>query len=92
MGKARLITGVAVGATVGAIVALLDKDTREYAKTQLNSAKSCSSHYIKNPSEAVQTFRTTVDRWNETLTSGADNAINALEQVEETINKFTNNN
>lgn len=91
MGKRRLITGMVAGATVGTIIALLDRETREYAKEQLNAAKTNCSYFAKHPSEAIQTFRNTVDQWNEAISSGADNAINALEQVEDTINKFTNN-
>ncbi|WP_085993180.1 hypothetical protein [Oceanobacillus senegalensis] len=92
MGKRRLISGMVIGATVGTIVSLLDKDTRDYAKSTLESAKSGSTYYIQHPSEAIVAVRNTVDRLNETVASGADNAINALEQVETTIDKFTNKN
>ncbi|RKQ31375.1 YtxH domain-containing protein [Oceanobacillus halophilus] len=90
MGKRRLITGMVLGATVGTVVALFDKDTRDYAKTLTDNAKSNTTYYFKHPAEAVETVRNTVDRLNQTVASGADNAINALEQVETTIDKFTN--
>lgn len=91
MGRRRLITGMVVGATVGTVVALLDRETRDYAKSQLEVAKTNGSYLVKHPSEAIEKFRNTVDEWNHAISSGADNAINALEQVEDTINKFTNN-
>lgn len=90
MGKRRLISGVVLGATVGGALALLDKDTREYAKTKLEASKVGCSYYLKHPAEAIENIRETVDKWNQNVTTGAENAINALEQVEETIDKFTN--
>ncbi|RLL40365.1 YtxH domain-containing protein [Oceanobacillus piezotolerans] len=92
MGRRRLVSGMVIGATVGSIIALLDKDTRDYAKDRLEVAKERSSYYIQHPSEAIENIRESVDRMNQTIASGADNAINALEQVEGTIEKFTNKN
>ncbi|WP_156291717.1 YtxH domain-containing protein [Oceanobacillus salinisoli] len=92
MGKKRLFSGMVIGAAVGTVVALFDKDTRDYAKSQLSAARTGSSYYLKHPSETIETIRNTVDRLNRTVTTGADSAINALEQVEETLDKFTNKN
>ncbi|MFD1850452.1 YtxH domain-containing protein [Oceanobacillus bengalensis] len=92
MGRSRLIVGTVIGAAVGAVVALCDKDTREYAKLKLNDAKTSSAYYIKHPSEAIENVRQTMDKLNQNISSGADNAINALEQVEDTIEKLTNKN
>ena len=92
MGKRRIILSMTIGAVVGGAVALFDKNTRSYAKGRFDAAKSCSSHFISNPSEAIHSLRNTFDELNQTIASGAENAINALEQVESTLEKVTNKN
>src|SRR5699024_902766 len=89
MGKRKLCTGIAVGAAVGGLIALLDRDARYYAKQKLRDAKDVTVHYAKHPSEGAQSIKDTYDQFNAAFTSGADNAINELEQVEETIEKFS---
>jgi len=92
MGRQKLIIGVVAGAVIGGVVSLFDKDTRVFVKTKCNQAKDGSSYYIKHPSEAVHNARNMLDTFNQTFSSGSANAINALEQVEETLDKFTNKN
>jgi len=89
MGKRKLIIGVAAGAIIGGVVSLIDKDTRAYVKAKCNEAKDSSAYYVKNPSEAINKARNTVDSFNRSFASGADNAINALEQVGDTLEKLT---
>lgn len=90
MGKRKLITGMVVGALIGGVVALFDRETRGYTKQKLSSAKSASLYCLKNPSEAVGNFKQAFDQLHENVTYQAENAINALEQVEETLGKVTN--
>ncbi|MDY0395787.1 YtxH domain-containing protein [Virgibacillus halophilus] len=87
MGKRKLLTGIISGAVIGGIVALFDKDARGYAKEKISSAKSCSANILKNPSEALRNVSGTVNSFNTTFSNQVDNAINALEQVEDTVNK-----
>src|SRR5699024_5771445 len=89
MGKRKLYTGIAIGAAVGGLIALLDRDARSYAKQKFHDAKDATMYYAKHPSEGVQNIKDKYGQFNTTFTSGADNAINALEQVEETIEKFS---
>ncbi|PAV28101.1 hypothetical protein CIL05_18510 [Virgibacillus profundi] len=90
MGKRRLFLGVAIGAAAGGLVTLFDKDTRDYTKEKLNAAKSGSTYFIQNPSEAIHNMRNAFDKFNQNFSSGAESAINALEQVEDTLEKVTN--
>lgn len=87
MGKRTLLTGIFVGASIGALVSLLNEDAREYAKESL--AKSCDnlSYYAKNPADAINTVKQTVLSINETIENNAGSAVNALEQVESSLNK-----
>jgi gas vesicle protein len=92
MGKRKLIVSVVTGAAVGGLVALFDKETRTYTKSKLGTVKSSSSYFFKNPSEAVHNVRTAFDTFNKSFASGAENAINALEQVENSLDKINNKN
>lgn len=89
VGKRTLVKGIIFGAIAGGLTALLDKDARDYARLKVSTARSKSFYYIKNPSEAVRNIRVSVDRWNDTMTSSVKNTVNALEQVEETLDKVT---
>ncbi|MCG1028053.1 YtxH domain-containing protein [Virgibacillus halodenitrificans] len=90
MAKRRLFTGMLVGAVAGGLAALFDRETREYTKGKLKNVKAGSSYLIKNPSDAVHKVRVAFDEFNTKITSSSESAINALEQVESTLEKYTN--
>lgn len=89
MGKRNLLIGIISGALIGGAVSLFNKDTRSYVKTKCDDMKTGSSYYLKHPSEAVHKARETVDSFNRVFTDGTDNALNALEQIGDTLEKFT---
>ena len=89
MGKNKLIRGILIGAVVGGVVALFDKDARAYAKKKAVDTSTTTKYFLKNPSEAIHNVRMTVDRLNRDLTKGVESTVNALEQVEETLEKLT---
>jgi gas vesicle protein len=90
MGKRKLLVSITIGAAVGGVTALFDRETRDYAKERLSAARNTSSYFMNNPSEAIHSLKNTFDQLNQTLSSGTANAINALEQVETTLDKVTN--
>ncbi|BAC12830.1 YtxH domain-containing protein [Oceanobacillus iheyensis] len=90
MGKRKILLGMVVGAVAGGATALIDKESRDYAKKKLVLAKATSSYYTSHPSEAINGIKQTVDKLNNAVASGSSNAINALEQVEQTLDKVTN--
>ncbi|TFJ91354.1 YtxH domain-containing protein [Lentibacillus salicampi] len=90
MGKQKLCLGLLIGTIAGGLLSLLDRDARSYAKGKMSDVKNGSSYYIKRPSEAVKGVKDAFGRFNTQFTNGADNAINALEQVENTLDQFTN--
>jgi len=89
MGKNKLFIGMAVGAVVGGLVTLFDKPTRAYTKRKVQDASNKTKAAIQNPSEMIQNVQTSFNRFNDTFQNGANNAINALEQVESTVDKFS---
>lgn len=92
MGKRKLLIGVIAGAVTGGIVTLLDKETRDYAKSKLTNVKSNSSIAFRNPSEAVHQLQATFDAFSEKFTNGAESAINILDQIQNTLGTVENKN
>ncbi|CDO04431.1 penicillin-binding protein [Oceanobacillus picturae] len=92
MGNRKLIVGVLIGAIVGGAVTLFDRETRNYSRMKLSNMKYSSQSVLKNPSEAVRNIRKTFDTFNQNFTSGVESTITALEQVETTLEKYTNRN
>ncbi|GAB4074423.1 hypothetical protein GCM10028778_19260 [Barrientosiimonas marina] len=89
MGKQKLCAGLIIGAIAGGLLSLLSRESRDYAKLKMGDVKNGSSFYVKRPSEAVRTAKSAFERFNAALSRNTDGAINALEQVEDTLNQFT---
>ncbi len=87
VGKRTLCTGIIVGAVVGGLVALTNQDARDYARAKLSLAKAEAKYCLSNPSQTVHQFRQSFDEFNQKFASGADSAVNALEQIEHTLDK-----
>ncbi|MHA6252666.1 YtxH domain-containing protein [Oceanobacillus sp. CAU 1775] len=90
MGKRKLLIGAVAGAVLGVIAMQFDKETRMYTRSSIDKLKIETNNLMNNPTEAVQSLRAAVDKVNHTVNSSADSTYNALEQVENTINKFLN--
>ncbi|MEN1970218.1 YtxH domain-containing protein [Lentibacillus sp. N15] len=89
MGKQKLCLGVFLGAVAGGLTALCDKETRSFTKQQLKLVKNTTGYYVKHPTDAIRNVQDTLNGLNQKVNANADNAINALEQVEETLNKIS---
>ena len=88
MEKRKLFSRIIIGAMIGASTALLDKDVRNFTKKRLIDAKNKTSYFIKNPSKTVGELRTKLNTLNDTLSGRAGQAIDTLEQLEQTLEKF----
>jgi gas vesicle protein len=89
MAKKRLITSMVIGAAVGGIAALFDWDTRNYTKHKLSVMRDKSSDFFHNPTQGIRNARIAVEEFSEGFTYQAQNAVNALEQVENSLGKLT---
>ncbi|ASN06903.1 hypothetical protein [Virgibacillus necropolis] len=86
----KLVYGIIIGALVGGLTTLFDRETRSTTKMQYFNTKRKTNYYLKHPSEAVRKARVACNQFNDTFNSSADTAINTLEQVEQTIDKMQN--
>lgn len=89
MGKNKLMIGMLTGAIIGGLITLTDKTTRQYTKGKMQDATSKTKEFLNNPSEAIRSTQATFNQFNDTLQNGADSAVNALEQVETTLDKLS---
>jgi len=90
MGKRRLLTGVISGAVIGGVISLFNEDARGYAKHKLCATRETASKLLDNPAETVRSVKQSIEELNDRITVGAENSVNALEQVENTLEKVTN--
>lgn len=89
MGKRTLWTGVILGAAVGGMISLLNEDARNYAKTTATASLENMTFYSKNPEVAIKEIKAKVTDLGDVLSESTNNAINAIEQVENTVVKVT---
>jgi gas vesicle protein len=69
MGKSKFLKGVIVGAAVGGLLSLLDKNTRQEVGASIKNSGDCITKYSKDPQllidsskEIYQKLRTTADQ------------------------------
>lgn len=88
MGKRKLMTGIVLGASIGGLLSLMNEDARRYAKQKANQTFNCVQNSLQNPAESVRKMKEKVETINELVTNNASSAVNALEQVESSLNKL----
>lgn len=88
MGRRVLCTGIIVGAVVGGLVALTNKEARDYAKVKLTLMRAETRYCMNNPTESVRNLRQSFEQFSQRFSSGAGSAVNALEQMEHTLDKI----
>lgn len=88
MGKKRLYSSMVIGAVVGGALSLFNKDTRDYVKDKSNEAKDQVNYYTQHPNEAIRKLKYTITDVTTTIEENKTGALNTLDQVDNTINKF----
>lgn len=88
MGKRTLWTGIIAGAVVGGLVTLFNEETREYVKETAGKTYDNASFYVTNPDIGVRKVKHGVENVNQIVSSNMDSAMNALTQVENSLQKF----
>lgn len=89
MAKGKLYTGIIAGAIIGGCLSLLNKETRRYAKGKYEVTRLRTRDLMKHPSQSLDYARNYMNQFNDQFNRNADQAINAIEQVEQTIEKFS---
>lgn len=87
MGKRKLCAGIIFGAVVGGLVTLVDQGVRDYAKGKTCNCASALKSKLKDPASTVKSARMCAMTCHEKVTKCLDETINALEQIEQTLEK-----
>lgn len=87
-GKRTFWTSMIAGACVGGLLSLLNKDARNYSKKVLQQTGETVKYLTTNPDVTVQKLKNTVETLNTLVSENSKSAMNALQQVENTVNKF----
>ena len=85
MSNRKLFRGIVIGAVVGGLVTLLDRETRTYTLEKLKDTQSKTSYYVKNPSVAIHGLRENYQQFSEQLVSGVNSTIQMLGQLQEIL-------
>lgn len=85
MGKRTLWTGIILGATIGGLISLFNENARNYAKDSVTASLENTTFYSKNPEIAFKEIKRKITYVNNLVTESTDNALNAIEQVENTV-------
>lgn len=87
MGKRKLCMGITVGAIIGGLTALTNSGVRSFTAHKINKIKSDIGICLKDPTQSVKDLKACAKRLNTDVTNGLEGTINALEQVEKTLEK-----
>jgi hypothetical protein len=77
MAKSKFVSFIAIGAVAGAIISLMDKNTREQTVNTVKTAKDKVTYYSQNPGE-IENFITSKVEQVQSLYSDNEQLINSL--------------
>ncbi|HLQ73604.1 MAG TPA: YtxH domain-containing protein [Bacillota bacterium] len=83
MGKQTLIRGILIGAVVGGLATLSNKEVRTYIKESTRNCVEQTSYMIKNRSQIIDCAQSQIQNIEETFTNQVGQVENLWEQIEE---------
>lgn len=81
--KSKLLPFIVIGAAVGAVISMLDKQTREHTVDTTRKVKDTVSYYATNTDELQQLIETKVEQAQTFYSSASDNFTSLLAQAED---------
>jgi gas vesicle protein len=87
MGQSKLWNGILLGAVIGGVVALVDKDTRALVVEKTRSSGEKCQGYVKHPSEAIHSLRVSYESFSSQLNKGVEDLLELLQKAESMLNK-----
>lgn len=90
MGKKTFIKGIVIGAVVGGLVTLYDRDVRSYVKTASCNCLERTKTIVKNPTQALECVQSGLESLEENMEKGLNKVEDTLEQLEDFTESFLN--
>ncbi|QTM98326.1 hypothetical protein ERJ70_02735 [Sediminibacillus dalangtanensis] len=85
MSDSKLVKGMIIGAAVGGLISLCDRSTRTQFVGNLKKTGNSAGYFLRNPSVAVHNVRECYENVAGTLASGAESALEIMNQVQSTL-------
>ncbi|WP_222599239.1 hypothetical protein [Aquibacillus kalidii] len=85
----KLVQGMALGALVGGLLALLDRDTRNDVWNKVKTTQASTRYYAKNPSEGFQSLREGYINISSNISNGVTGALDILAKIQETLDSVS---
>ncbi|HLR65161.1 MAG TPA: YtxH domain-containing protein [Pseudogracilibacillus sp.] len=89
MGKRIFWTSIALGAVIGGLTSLRKREVRQYVKDSVETIGDATTYYAANPTEAIENVKATISVIEQKLDDNSASAVNALNQIETTVNKIS---
>ncbi|KGR87058.1 hypothetical protein [Lysinibacillus odysseyi] len=83
MAKSKLLPAVLLGALTGAVISMLDKNTRQHTMETSKKVKETVMYYAKNSDELVQLIETKAEQAQNLYSSAQKNMESIMSQVED---------
>ncbi len=87
-GKRKFWSSIVAGAVTGGLLSLLNKEARNYGKNLVEKTGRTVTYFAKNPQETVELAKGAVEMVSSFVDRNSKNALNAIEQVEQTVSRF----
>jgi len=87
-GRKTFWTSIILGALAGGLLSLTNKNARQYGKHLAQSTNEKVKSYVQDPEQSIQRLKDSVHFANDFVNKNTSGAMNALEQVENTIRRF----
>lgn len=88
MKKYKISRNIALGALVGFAISLMDRHARKTVRTNLQCFTGNVKDCLKQPVQSIEKTKATVETWKRQFDQQSDQLLNAVEQVENTLEKF----
>lgn len=83
MGKSKLIPFIALGALAGAVISMLDKETRTHTQETVKKAKDTVTYYAGNRDELEQLILSKVEQVQSIYSNASENVQSLITQAQD---------
>ena len=89
MSKDKLLKGMVVGAIVGGLLTLTDKDTRKYVKESMQNCSKQATFYMQHPTEAFHQLNVQYNYYSKQVSSSLTTVLGILNQLQNATKQWT---
>ncbi|WP_138417975.1 YtxH domain-containing protein [Aquibacillus sediminis] len=88
MSNRKFVRGVIIGAAVGGLVTLFDRETRNDVVGKLRSTGNATTYYVKHPSTAFHDLTAGYQQLSNQLATGLNSTLQMLAQLQDLLDSI----